>query len=59
MDFSKDQGIHAQFIFYSILGNFDQILLKIAYNTNNKYISKLIIIKKEKMLSYGYTVRKF
>ena len=29
--------------FYSISGKFDQILLKIALNTNNKYILKLII----------------
>ena len=41
--------------FYSISGKFDKILLKIALNTNNKYILKLIIKKLavEKIHSYG------
>ena len=47
--------------FYSISGKFDQILLKLALNTNNKYILKLIIKKLdvEKMHSYGYICSKF
>ena len=45
----------------SISGKFDKILLKIALNTNNKYILKLIIKKLavEKMHSYGYICGKF
>ena len=47
--------------FYPISGKFDEILLKIALNTNNKYILKLIIKKLavEKMHSYGYICGKF
>ena len=54
-------GFPCAISFYSISGKFDQILLKIALNTNNKYILKLIIKKLavEKMLSYGYICVKF
>ena len=38
-------GFPCAITFYSISGKFDQILLKIALNTNNKYILKLIIKK--------------
>ena len=35
-------GFPCAITFYSISGNFDKILLKIAFNTNIKYILKLI-----------------
>ena len=42
-------------MFYSIKKKFDQILLKIAFNTFNKYILKVIIKKLAfwKMHSYN------
>ena len=58
MTLNLELGFPCVITFYSISGKFDQILLKIAFNTENKYIFKLIIIKLavEKMHSYGYTV---
>ena len=54
-------GFPCAITFYSISGNFDKILLKIAFNTNIKYILKLIIKKLavEKMHSNGYICGKF
>ena len=55
------EGFPCAITFYSISGKFDNILFKIAFNTNKKYILKLIIKKLafEKMHSYGYKCGKF